>query len=263
METVAKYIESVVDEEQFTIMHDGHLTSIKPFPISIAFTNGNTKKEDQKEEIGEKLLEKFNVKTKYIGLGADRLDYTKGILERFKAIEYFLDQHSNYKKQFTFLQIAPPSREGVEKYRQFNQEVTAEAERINLKLSMADWKPIVLVKEHLSHSDLYPLYRKADFCLVTPLHDGMNLVAKEFVAARSDESGVLILSQFAGASKDLKRGAIIVNPYSAEETALAIHTALNMSATEKRSRMKKMREGIKNYNVYRWAAELIKAVAGL
>ncbi|MDP3883049.1 MAG: trehalose-6-phosphate synthase [Candidatus Staskawiczbacteria bacterium] len=263
METVAKYIESMVDEEQFSIMHDGHLTSIKPFSISIAFTNGNNKKEDQKEEIGQKLLEKFGISTKYIGLGADRLDYTKGILERFKAVEYFLDHHPNYKKQFTFLQIAPPSREGVEKYREFNKQVTEEAGRINLKFSVGDWKPIVLIKEHLSHDDLYPLYRKAGFCLVTPLHDGMNLVSKEFVAARSDESGVLILSQFAGASKDLKGGAIIVNPYSAEEMSAAIYEALNMPATEKRRRMKKMRESVKNYNVYRWAAELIKAAAGL
>ena len=261
METVGKNIESVVDAEQFAIMHGSHVTYIKSFPISIAFTNNDSKKEKEKEkeEIADRLLEKFDIKTKYIGLGVDRLDYTKGILERLKAVEYFLENHSNYKKQFTFLQIDPPSREGSEKYRQFNKEVTEEVERINLRLSVGGWQPIVLVKEHLSHDDIYPLYRRADFCLVTSLHDGMNLVAKEFVAARSDESGVLILSQFTGAAKDLK-GAIIINPYSAEETASAIHQALNMTVTEKRKRMKKMRESIKNYNVYRWAAELIKAV---
>ena len=262
METVSKYVESVVDLEQFSIMHEGHLTHIKPFPISIAFTNTENKEQDDREKIGKELLLKFGIKTKYVGLGVDRMDYTKGILERFRAIEIFFDRNPSYKKQLAFLQIASPSREGVERYREFSQEVTDEAERINAKLSASDWKPIVLVKEHLSHEEIFPLYRKTDFCLITPLHDGMNLVSKEFVAARNDESGVLILSQFAGASRDLK-GAIIVNPYNAEETAQAISDALNMSATEKRRRMKKMREAVKTYNVYRWAAELIKSAASL
>jgi len=119
-----------------------------------------------------------------------------------------------------------------------------------------------LVKKHLSHRELYPLYRKANFCLVTSLHDGMNLVAKEFVAARSDELGVLILSQFTGAAKDLK-GAIIINPYSAEQTASAIYEALNMAPAQQHQRMKKMRNSVKNYNVYRWSAEFIKAISEL
>ncbi|MCX6721333.1 MAG: trehalose-6-phosphate synthase [Candidatus Staskawiczbacteria bacterium] len=260
METVGKEIESIVDLEQFSITFKGHVTHIRPFPISVAFASGEDKKSEIKK--GKEFLEKFGVKTEYIGLGVDRLDYTKGILERLKGVEFFLELYPAYKEKFTFLQIAPISREEVEKYRQFNEEVTAQTERINEKFQKNGWKPIILVKEHLSHEELNLLYRQADFCLVTPLHDGMNLVSKEFVAARNDESGVLILSQFAGASKELK-GAIIINPYSAEQTASSISEALNMPSTQQHSRMKKMRQALKNYNVYRWSAEFMKAVASL
>jgi len=261
MGTVGKEIESIVDLEQFTITLKGHLTNVRPFPISVAFPSGG---ENKKTEIkrGKELLEQFGVKTKLIGLGVDRLDYTKGILERFKGIEFFFDLYPAYKGKFTFLQIAPTSREEVEKYRQFNEEVTSQAQRVNEKFQNKNWKPIILVKKHLSHEELNALYRQANVCLITPLQDGMNLVSKEFVAARSDESGVLILSQFAGASRELK-GAIVINPYSAEQTSAAINEAINMPAIQQRSRMKKMRQAVKNYNVYRWSAEFMRAVASL
>lgn len=260
MGTVAKGIESIVDLEQFSVTLKGHITHVRPFPISVDFASG----EDEKLKInrGKELLSQLGATTAYIGLGADRLDYTKGILERFKGIEFFFDLYPTYKEKFTFLQIAPISRGEVEKYRQFNEDVTNQAERINAKFQKNGWKPIVLVKKHFNHKDLYSLYRNVNICLITPLHDGMNLVSKEFVAARNDELGVLILSQFAGSSKDLK-GATIINPYSAEQTAFAIYEALNMPLAQQRFRMKKMRESVKNYNVYRWSAEFIKAVASL
>ncbi len=255
LETISKEVESLTDLEKFGITHDGHTSYIKPFPISVAFApNGN-----KTDFSNAAILEKFKIKTKFLGLGVDRLDYTKGILERFKGLEFFFDTYPDYKEQFTFLQIAPPSREGVEKYRQFNEDVTQEAERINKKLEINGWKPIVLLKEHFTHEDIYPLYRIANMCLVTSLSDGMNLVAKEFVANKDNENGVLILSQFTGAARDLK-GAITINPYSAEETAEAIYKAITMPATEQRVRMKKMRESVKDYNIYRWAAEFLKSI---
>ncbi len=260
MGTVGKGMESMVDLEQFSITLKSHLTYIRPFPISVEFTSKEEEKLDVKRR--EDLLGQFGIKSEHVGLGVDRLDYTKGILERFKGLEFFFNSFPAYKEKFTFLQIAPPSREGVEKYREFNEELTAEAERINEELSQNDWKPIVLIKKHFTHEDLSLLYRRANLCLVTPLHDGMNLVSKEFVAARNDESGVLILSQFAGASRELK-GAIIINPYSAEQTSSAIYEALNMSLSQQHQRMKKMREAVKNYNVYRWSAEFMRAVASL
>ena len=147
-------------------------------------------------------------------------------------------------------------------YREYNDAVTAEAARINEKFQNNTWRPIVLEKKHYSHKELAPLYRRADVCLVTSLHDGMNLVAKEYVAARTDKAGVLVLSHFTGASRDLK-GALHLNPYSAEETGEAIRAALMMPKAEQHRRMKMMRTVVKDYNVYRWSAELIKAVASL
>jgi len=190
------------------------------------------------------------------------MDYTKGILERLKGLEFLFDLYPAYKGKFTFLQIAPLSRQDVEKYREFDAAVTREVERINLKFAKNEWRPIVLVKENLSHKDLYPLYRQANVCVVSSLHDGMNLVSKEFVAARNDEMGVLILSPFAGAAKELK-SALIVNPYSAEQMAAALHEALNMPAAQQYQRMKKMRNTVINYNIYRWSADFIRSVAGL
>jgi len=260
IETVRKEVESLIDYEQFTITRNSHATYVKTFPISVSFTDGKDQVIDKEKE--HKILDKFNIKTKYVGLGVDRLDYVKGILERFKGIEFFLDTYPSFRKEFTFLQIAPPTREGVEKYRQFAEDVTSEAERINQKFKSNGWHPIVLLKEHYPHEQLNLLYRVADFCLITSLHDGMNLVAKEFVAERNDEHGVLILSQFTGAARDLK-DALIINPYSAEQTAEAIHRALLMPKAEQKRRMKKMRDVVKNYTIYRWAAEIIKAVTSL
>lgn len=260
MDTVGKEVESLIDLEQFAITHNGHRAYVKSFPISIPFTRGKGNAKPEPKD--RKILEKINIRTPYVGLGVDRMDYTKGILERFKGIEQFFAAHPDFIGQFTFLQIAPPSREGVVRYREFGEQVTQEAERINAKLEVAGWKPIVLLKEHHTHDELRPLYQLADVCMVTSLHDGMNLVAKEFVAARNDEAGVLILSQFTGAVRDLK-DALVINPYSAEQTAEAIHTALIMPKDEQYRRMKKMRFSVKNYNIYRWTAELIKAVASL
>lgn len=260
LDTVGKEIESLIDFERFAITRDNHRTFVKPFPISIAFSGAV----DSADVTPPKrdALACINIKTTWLGLGVDRLDYTKGILERFKGIEFFLDANPEYERQFSFLQIAEPSREGSAVYRAYGEAVTKEAERINKKFGRGDWRPIVLEKRHYSHQELAPLYRLANFCLVSSLHDGMNLVAKEFVAARSDEGGVLVLSQFAGASRDLK-GALIINPYSAEEIAEAIRDALAMPLSEQHRRMKIMRSSVKDYNVYRWAAEFIKAVTSL
>ncbi len=260
METVGKEIESLVDLERFSISQGSHLSYIKPFPVSVAFTDDL--KNSQESEVKEKTPEWLKTKTKYVGLGVDRLDYTKGILERFKGIESFLEIYPEYKHNFTFIQIAPESREVGEKNQEYKTAVTEEAERVNRKFKTDDWEPIILEKNYHTHEELDTLYRLANFCLITSLHDGMNLVVKEFVAARDDEAGVVILSQFTGASKDLT-GSLVVNPYNAEEIAETIHKALIMSPLEQNRRMKTMRNSVKNYNIYRWAAELLKALGNL
>ncbi len=259
MDTVGKEVEALIDFERFGISRDGHTSHIEAFPISIAFTNGEG---DKTAPTDKSVFQKMGIETEFVGLGVDRLDYTKGILERFKAIEFFLDAHRDYIGKFTFLQISSPSRESSQKYREYAEECVKAAERVNEKFATGNWKPIVFERRHYSHEELHPLYASADFCLVTSLHDGMNLVAKEFVAARDNEDGALLISQFTGASKDLK-GALVINPYSAEESAEAIHSALTMSPAEQHRRMKSMRNTVRDNNVYRWSAEFLKTVADL
>lgn len=261
IDTVGKELESLIDLEQFAVTRNGHTAYIKPFPISIAFSDDSEyHPSDKSVHINSKnILEELHIKSKYIGLGVDRLDYTKGMLERFKAIEFFLDKYKSYHEKFTFIQIAPPSRSSVQKYKEFENDVQKEVDRINTKFQTNGWKPIVLLKKRYSQDELQSFYKLANICLVTSLHDGMNLVSKEFVAARNDDKGVLILSQFAGASRELKE-AFIVNPYNTEQVAEAIKEGLELNRAEQTRRMQKMREVVKKFNIYRWSADLLKAL---
>jgi trehalose 6-phosphate synthase len=258
IDTVGNEVESRIDFENFSVTRGEQETLVEAFPISIAFP-GNAEAHGEPDA---RMLRDLKISTKHLVLGVDRLDYTKGIMERFKAVEFLLDQRPEYVENFTLLQIASPTRETVEKYREYAESVAAEAERINKKFGTGTWKPIVFEKRNYTHEQLHHLYRLAQVCLVTSLHDGMNLVAKEFAAARSDDEGVLVLSQFTGASRDLK-GALLVNPYSAEQTSEAIHTALTMPKSEQHRRMKSMRASVRDYNIYRWSAELIKSLSEL
>lgn len=258
IETVSKEVESLIDFERFAITRHEHTASIKPFPLSINFTNSDATDTDTDKT----LLTDLGITTPLLGLGVDKMDYVKGIVERFQGVEQFLVAHPDYKNRFTFLQIAPPCRTDMEIYREYEEAVTKEAERINKNLGSNGWKPIVLVKKEYSHEQLTSLYRLADFLAITSLHEGMNLVAKEFAAARNDEAGVLILSPFTGASREL-RSALTVNPYNTAQIGETIATALAMPKTEQQERMRTMRNSVKNYNIYRWAAELIKALANL
>ncbi|HEX7042856.1 MAG TPA: trehalose-6-phosphate synthase [Patescibacteria group bacterium] len=262
--TVGKELEALIDYEQFAVTRGNHTSIVKPFPVSIPYVNGDKKEEIPTRESYEtkEVLKHLGIKAKYIGLGVDRMDYIKGVLDRLISIEIFLDTYPTYKEQFTFIQISSPSEGKTSKYLEFVKIVEEEVERINGKFKTKNWKPILLIEKHHSHKQLKQFYKLADFCLITSLHDGMNLVAKEFVASRSDEKGVLILSQFAGAAKELK-DALIINPYNGSETALAINNALKMSQSEQTKRMKKMRSVVKNYNIYRWSAEFIKTMISL
>lgn len=265
IDTVGKEVESLIDLETFSVTREDHVTQVKSLPISIAFTEGpDTKPElPETEERGASRLRRLGIRTKYLGIGVDRLDHAKGIPERLRGVEAFFDAHPEYIGQLTFLQIASPHREHFKEYQeQYRDVIAAETERINKRLGSNDWKPIVLEASQYSHAELRELFRSADFCLITSLHDSMNLVAKEYAAARSDLRGVLILSQFAGASRDLKE-ALIVNPHSTEEIGEAVHTAVKMPAAAQRRRMSSLRASVRDYNVYRWAAEFIKAVTSL
>ena len=208
------------------------------------------------------LFEQLGVKAAMLGVGVDRIDYTKGIPERFRGIEMFFEKYPAYRRQFTFVQIGAPSRTSIRRYHDLMEEVEAEAERINRRFETGDWRPIVLLARHHSHEEILPYYRAADLCMVTSLHDGMNLVAKEYVASRADEQGALILSRFAGASQELV-DALVVNPYDTEQLADAIHRALAMSPEEKRARMARMRAYVREHNIYWWAGNLISELVAL
>jgi trehalose 6-phosphate synthase len=208
------------------------------------------------------LFRRLGVEATFLGLGVDRVDYTKGIPERFRGIERFLELNATYRGKLTFVQIGAPSRTHIKRYQDLMTEVQAEADRINQRFKTSEWKPIVFLNHHHSHEEIKPYYRTADFCLVTSLHDGMNLVAKEYIATRRDEQGALILSRFTGASHELM-DALVVNPYDTDELAGAIHTALVMLPEERKARMQRMRALVKEHNVYRWAGSLIGELAGI
>jgi len=210
----------------------------------------------------EAILKEIDVHAEYLGIGVDRIDYTKGIPERLRAVERFLEKYPEFVGKFTFIELGAPSRTHIKRYRELTTEVEETVDKINWRFRIKAWKPIVFLKAHHSHEDINRFYRAADICMVTSLHDGMNLVAKEYVATRDDEDGVLILSKFAGASREL-RDAIVINPYDIEEMADAIHLSLAMEFSERTERMKRMRTVVKEHNIYRWAGTLITTLARL
>ena len=264
LETVNRTLESRIDWEHFAVSRQHRVTAVRPFPISVAF--GGNEGETQKgwsswQERGD-LLRQIGVEASFLGVGVDRVDYTKGIPERFRGIERLLEQYPSYQGKLTFVQIGAPSRTQIKRYQDLMTEVEQEADRINRRFRTSVWRPIVFLNRHHTHAEIQRFYRAADFCLVTSLHDGMNLVAKEYVAARQDDGGTLILSRFTGASHDLT-DALVVNPYDTDELSNAVHFALTMPLEERQGRMRRMREAVREHNVYRWAGNLISELAGI
>ncbi|MBI5420289.1 MAG: trehalose-6-phosphate synthase [Deltaproteobacteria bacterium] len=262
LETVDRFLESKVDWERFSVTRGGHTTSIKPFPISVSLESLTRMAPAGEEAPKEHVRKEIGVQADYLGVGVDRIDYTKGIPERFRAIERFFEKSPEFMGKFTFVELGAPSRTHLKRYRDLMAEIEETVEKINWRFQTKKWKPIVFLKAHHSHEAIAPFYRASDICMVTSLHDGMNLVAKEYVAARNDEDGVLILSQFTGASRELK-DAVVINPYDIEKTADAIRFSLKMEPAERSGRMKRMRATIKEHNVYRWAGNLITELARL
>jgi trehalose 6-phosphate synthase len=258
LETVDCAVEAITEWDRFAVNRQGHVTLVRPYPISVAFPEIATQAEPPRNSGSERaaLCEELGIEATLLGVGVDRVDYTKGILERFSGIERFLELNPAYQRRFTFVQIGAPSRTHIDRYKKFLDEVSAEADRINARFQAGRWKPIVLLKRHHTHQEIERFYRAASLCLVTSLHDGMNLVAKEFIAAREDDHGVLILSTFAGAALELV-DALLVNPYDVQQLAGAIHRALDMSEEEQTVRMQRLRSGVRENNIYRWAAGLL------
>ena len=262
LETVNDSLESRVLWENFSVKIGNHFTLVKPFPISIAFTFKDYDSNGEIRPSPQELLKQHGINAEYMAVGVERIDYTKGLIEKCLSVERFLDKNPEYLGKFTLVQIGAVSRALLKTYSDTVSAVEAEINRINWKFKAKNWQPILFLKKHHSHEEITPFYRSANLCMVTSLHDGMNLVAKEFIAARDHNDGVLVLSRFAGASQEL-HGALIVNPYDIEQTADAIKTALEMPIEQQTQKMKRLRRMIMNHNVYSWAADILRAMASI
>ena len=258
LETVDRALESRVDMESFAVTRGGRTTYVRPQPISIdpdlmaAAAPGEARKEEGR------IRQRLGVRDRLLLVGVDRVDYTKGIPERLRAVDRLLILHPELKRKFSFVQVAAPSRVHIPTYRRLSEELAALVEEINWRHGNHSWRPIVYLNEHHDQEQLYTLYRMASGCVVSSLHDGMNLVAKEFIAARDDLRGVLVLSRFAGAAQELT-DALLINPYAVDEFAEALRLALVMPEEEQQRRMRRLRQQVADNNVYRWAGTSLPA----
>lgn len=258
LDTVSRTLTSRVDHEYSRISYKDELTVVRPFPISVDFEQINQDAEGQYvDEEMDRLTDELNLGGKLIGLGIDRIDYTKGIPHRFRAMGRFLEKYPEYIGKVVLVQAGVISRIQVDAYQQLSAQIEELLEEINGKFGRDGWLPIIYMPTDLPDVTLMALRRMARFCVVSSLHDGMNLVAKEYVASRFDEDGVLILSPFTGAAQELT-DALIVNPYAIEQFADAIHQAVEMPYEERRFRMVQMREIVRENNIYKWAALMVE-----
>ncbi len=256
MDCVRESLDAEVDYEGSTVTYKGQTTRLQAFPISIDYDKFNTTSNSRKVVT---ILKKLGAKSElpqYTGVGVDRLEYTKGLIKRLQALSLFFEKYERYRKRFTFLQITVPTRM-KEPYISYQKTVEKLIEKINRKYGTDDWKPIVYINKKLNHPDLVAYYRMADIGLISSIYDGMNLVAKEYIASQADEKGVLILSEFAGAADELE-GAILVNPYDIENFADSIKMALEMPPEEKTRRMKLLRQQVEEHDIYKWILDIFR-----
>jgi trehalose 6-phosphate synthase len=263
LDSVDRYLETRRDQEQHAVVMQGHRTLVRPYPISLEWPVHWVETAPSIEECRAQVWRDLGLKPNaLLGVGVDRLDYTKGIEERLLAVEALLERHREYRGRFTFAQLAAPSRTEIPRYRQLNETVEQLAARINERFGTEDYRPIILFRSHHEPPEVFRFYRAADLCYVSSLHDGMNLVAKEFVAARTDLQGVLVLSEFTGAARELTE-ALIVNPYDLAGSSDALAAGLSMSPDEQQDRMRSMRSFLVQFNVYRWAGTMLVDAARL
>ena len=258
LETINLELEARVDNERTSVIYGGHETLVRGFPISVDFEE-LSKLADSKRVAKEekKLREELSLnRTEFTIMGMDRIDYTKGILEKMTAIDRFFEKYPEYKERVVFVQKGALSRMHIETYKDLNDQLNDIVEEVNWKHGTKGWSPIILVRRHFSPTEIVAFYRIADVCLVSPLHDGMNLVAKEYISARTDLNGVLILSQFTGAARELS-DVTYVNPYDPDGFATSIKSALEMPKEERQIKMANLRGVVAENNIYKWAVKFI------
>ena len=264
--TCDREIDSHTDQDRTTVTRKGHRTRVHPFPIGVDFDGTSTDATKPGiDQIAKRFAKEFRLEGMSVIAGVDRVDYTKGIPERLLAISRLLEKYPECRKRFVFVQVGAPSRIHIPKYREMNDEINDLVEQINWKHSANGWEPIAFIGRPLNYSEVLALYQLADVLIVSSLHDGMNLVAKEYIAAKNNLKGVLLLSQFTGAAREL-RDAILINPFDRESFADAIKQALSMEREEQQSRLRVMREYLAETNIFHWASafitELTKLQAG-
>ncbi len=258
-----RFTDSRVDHEHPSVSHGSSKTLIRAYPISVEPAPEALVRQRPVEICRQMVRRDLGLsEDTHLSVGVERLDYTKGIPERLRGVDDFLTRHPEWKGRFALFQATAPSRSKLQVYKDLHQEVVSLAEMINAKHGLGDFQPIRLSIRHHDPSEVFKLFRAADSCLVTSLHDGMNLVAKEYVAAHEDELGVLILSSFAGASQELTE-ALIVNPYNTEELGDSLYRAVTMSKLEQRGRMHHMRTVLRHNNIYRWAGQMLLDAASV
>jgi trehalose 6-phosphate synthase len=263
IDAIDRYLEARIDRERQAVVQRGRTTLVRPYPISTEWPVRWLQAVPSVSECRTSIFTELSLPADaLLGVGVDRLDYTKGLEERLLAVERLLERFPALCGRFTFAQLAAPSRTEIDRYRQLNESLESVAARINRRFGRGTYRPIVFLRAHHEPPTVFKYYRAADLCYVSSLHDGMNLVAKEFVAARDDEHGVLVLSQFTGAARELTE-ALIVNPYDVDEAASALAAALEMAPEEQRARMRSMRAYMSEFNVYRWAGRMLVEAARL
>jgi trehalose 6-phosphate synthase len=261
LDTVDRMVEARLDWDHFAIELRGHRSLVRPFPISIESWNERSVPSGEALAQQVKLLkEQYKLEHSQIIVGVDRIDYTKGLPERIRAVGRFFEKHPQHRGKFTCVQLGAPSRTHIRRYRDLVVELESLADEINWKFQTDDWKPIHLLTAHHNASTVHAFMHMASVCLVSSLHDGMNLVAKEFVAAKADNDGVLVLSEFAGAARELS-DALVINPYDTEQFAEAIRYAVEMGPEERQARMTRMRQVVEEHNVYWWAGSFLTELA--
>jgi trehalose-6-phosphate synthase len=260
LEAVDRTVEARIEHEQAEIVHQNKSTLVRPFPISIDFERQSTMAASS--AVDEELRRwrcGLRDRVEFLGVGIERIDYIKGIPERLRALDRLFEKYPAYRGRLTFLQIGVPSRGQIDPYQQVDAEIDRLVEHVNEKWGTPRWKPIVYRKRHFGSAEMMALHRMADFCIVSSLHDGMNLVAKEFIASRNDNDGVLLVSEFAGAALELT-DAVHFNPFAVDELCEGIRLALEMEPAERKRRMLRMRATVRENNVYRWAGKILSAL---
>ncbi len=258
LDSADRFLEVRVDRERMSVFKGGRETQVRAYPISIDADEVGRVADSPETAAAVRHIRRDNLlKGKILVVGVERIDYTKGILERFQAVDRLLDLHPEYRGRLVFIQLGPLSRIRIRRYQEYNDRIYKAMIEINDRWKDRDWVPIQLRKRHLEPDEVVAYLRAADVCVVSAIHDGMNLVAKEFVAARSDERGMLVLSKFTGSARELE-SALLVHPYDIDGMAEALRRAIEMEDGERTRRMRKMREVILERNVYRWAGKILR-----